>query len=222
MTLVLLLTLLCLAVPVYVYFGYPAILWVLTRGLPDITHRRGEQKPSVALIISCYNEEGVIRQKLQNALELDYPPELLRIIVVSDGSDDGTDEAVNEFEDDRILLIRQEGRLGKTMGINLAMEQEKPTSPCSAMPTPCTPAMPSANWYAILQISMWVMWWAQPFIPTVTRVPAHVMKTSTGAMNWPLKRWNPACIPLWAETEPSTPFAPSCGSRCNSKTSTIS
>ncbi|MBK1849823.1 glycosyltransferase family 2 protein [Marinobacter sp. 1-4A] len=123
MTFVLLFTLLCLAVPVYVYFGYPAILWVLTRGLPDITHRRGEQKPSVALIISCYNEEGVIRQKLQNALELDYPPELLRIIVVSDGSDDGTDEAVTEFENERIVLVRQEGRLGKTMGINLAMEQ---------------------------------------------------------------------------------------------------
>lgn len=123
MTFVLLLTLLCLAVPVYVYFGYPALLWLLTRGLPDITHRRGEQKPSVALIISCYNEEGVIREKLQNALELDYPQELLQIIVVSDGSDDGTDEAVKEFKNERTVLIRQEGRLGKTMGINLAMEQ---------------------------------------------------------------------------------------------------
>ena len=123
MTFVLLLTLLCLTVPVYVYFGYPALLWLLTRRLPNITHRRGEEQPSVALIISCYNEEGVIRDKLQNALELDYPQELLQIIVVSDGSDDGTDEAVKEFEDERIVLIRQEGRLGKTLGINLAMEQ---------------------------------------------------------------------------------------------------
>ncbi|WP_261977604.1 glycosyltransferase [Marinobacter sp. F3R11] len=123
MTFVLLLTLLCLAVPIYVYIGYPALLWLLTRGLPDITHRRGDQKPSVALVISCYNEEGVIREKLKNALELDYPEDLLQIIVVSDGSDDGTDEAVKEFEDKGITLIRQEGRLGKTMGINLAMEQ---------------------------------------------------------------------------------------------------
>ncbi|WP_417518026.1 glycosyltransferase family 2 protein [Marinobacter sp.] len=123
MTFVLILTLLCLAVPVYVYFGYPAILWLLTRGLPETTHRRSDQTPSVALIISCYNEADVIREKLQNALQLDYPQELLQIIVVSDGSDDGTDEAVKEFENDRIILIRQEGRLGKTMGINLAMEQ---------------------------------------------------------------------------------------------------
>ncbi|HTN34067.1 MAG TPA: glycosyltransferase family 2 protein [Marinobacter sp.] len=123
MTFILLVTILCLAVPVYVYFGYPALLWLFTRGLPDITHRRGEHRPSVALIISCYNEVDVIREKLNNALELDYPKDLLQIIVVSDGSDDGTDEAVKELQNNRIVLIRQEGRLGKTMGINLAMEQ---------------------------------------------------------------------------------------------------
>ncbi len=123
MTFVLVITVICLLVPVYVYFGYPALLWILTRGKPGITHFREDSFPSVALIISCYNEADVIREKLQNALELDYPEELLRIIVVSDGSDDGTDELVREFTDTRITLIRQEGRLGKTMGLNLAMEQ---------------------------------------------------------------------------------------------------
>ncbi len=123
MTFVLVITVICLLVPLYSYVGYPALLWLLTRDKPAITHRRKDSFPSVALIISCYNEAGVIREKLLNALELDYPEELLRIIVVSDGSDDGTDDRVREFPDDRILLIRQEGRLGKTMGINLAMEQ---------------------------------------------------------------------------------------------------
>ena len=123
MTFVLVVTIICLLVPVYVYFGYPALLWILTRGKPAITHFREDSFPSVALIISCYNEADVIREKLQNALELDYPEELLRIIVVSDGSDDGTDELVREFTGPRITLIRQEGRLGKTMGLNLAMEQ---------------------------------------------------------------------------------------------------
>ncbi len=123
MTFVLILTTLCLLMPLYVYFGYPALLWLVTRGKPTITHRRDDSCRSVALIISCYNEAHVIREKLRNTLELDYPKESLQIIVVSDGSDDGTDELVREFSDDGIMLIRQEGRLGKTMGINLAMEQ---------------------------------------------------------------------------------------------------
>ncbi len=124
MTFVLVITVICILVPVYVYIGYPALLWIFPRGKPAITHHIRENRfPSVALIISCYNEADVIREKLQNALELDYPEELLRIIVVSDGSDDGTDELVQEFTNNRITLIRQEGRLGKTMGLNLAMEQ---------------------------------------------------------------------------------------------------
>lgn len=123
MIFVLVVTVICLLIPVYVYFGYPALLWLFTRGKPSITHLRKDSFPSVALIISCYNEADVIREKLRNALELDYPKDRLRIIVVSDGSDDGTDDLVREFSDDGVMLIRQEGRLGKTMGINLAMEQ---------------------------------------------------------------------------------------------------
>ena len=123
MTFVLGVTVICLLIPVYVYFGYPALLWLFTRGKPSITHLREDSFPSVALIISCYNEADVIQEKLQNALKLDYPKNRLRIIVVSDGSDDGTDDLVREFSGEGVLLIRQEGRLGKTMGINLAMEQ---------------------------------------------------------------------------------------------------
>lgn len=123
MTVVLALTILCLLLPVYVYVGYPALLWLLTLGKPAVTHTRKEVFPSVTLVISCYNEVEVIREKLRNSLELDYPKGLLEIIVVSDGSDDGTDELVREFSGDGVTLIRQEGRLGKTMGLNLAMAE---------------------------------------------------------------------------------------------------
>ena len=44
----------------------------------------------MTLIISAYNEEKVIGEKIHNALSLDYPRELLEIVVVSDGSSDGT------------------------------------------------------------------------------------------------------------------------------------
>ena len=120
--LLIVITVLCLLVPVYVYFGYPALLWLLTLTRPSRTHRISDITPSASLVVSCYNEAGVIREKLDNALALDYPKEKLEIIVVSDGSDDGTDEIVKEYRDQGIQLIRQEGRLGKTMGLNLALE----------------------------------------------------------------------------------------------------
>jgi len=122
MALIVVLTVLFLAMPVYVYAGYPALLWLLTRRLPAQTHVRSDIAPPVTLVISCYNEVSVIADKLRNSLALEYPGPL-SILVVSDGSDDGTDEVVREFGEQGVRLVRQEGRLGKTMGLNLAMEQ---------------------------------------------------------------------------------------------------
>jgi cellulose synthase/poly-beta-1,6-N-acetylglucosamine synthase-like glycosyltransferase len=103
-------------------------LWLLTRNIqpkpaPVNVGTEDGSIPTVTLVISCYNEAAVIEEKLNNALALDYTTDKLNIIVVSDGSDDGTDEKVKALGNPRIKLIRQEGRLGKTMGINLAMEQ---------------------------------------------------------------------------------------------------
>lgn len=122
MSMLLFVTVFCLLVPVYVYFGYPAMLWFLTRNYPARTHRISDITPSVTLVISCYNEAPVIRAKLENAIALDYPPRKLDIVVVSDGSDDGTDDIVLEFRNQGVALVRQEGRLGKTLGLNLAMD----------------------------------------------------------------------------------------------------
>ena len=121
-TALILVTVVCLFIPVYVYAGYPALLWLASRckrphGQGDAGH-----EPSVTLVISCYNEADVIARKLENSLALDYPGNKLAILVVSDGSDDGTDNIVKGFADKGIRLIRQEGRLGKTMGLNLAVE----------------------------------------------------------------------------------------------------
>ncbi|WP_328184830.1 glycosyltransferase family 2 protein [Marinobacter sp. OP 3.4] len=121
--LLLLVTVTSLLIPAYVYAGYPCALWLLTLGRTGPNHRVWETRPAVALVISCYNEADVIRDKLENALELDYPRDKLTIVVVSDGSDDGTDDIVREYALVGVKLIRQEGRLGKTMGLNLAMEQ---------------------------------------------------------------------------------------------------
>ncbi len=105
----------------YVYAGYPLILEVIVwiRGPRRIL--RGPQLPPLTLIISAYNERAVIAGKIQNALALDYPRELLEIVVVSDASSDGTDEIVAAYADRGVRLARQSERRGKTAGLNAVM-----------------------------------------------------------------------------------------------------
>ena len=74
------------------------------------------------MIIAAYNEEVSIKDKLINTLELDYPSELLEIIVASDGSTDRTDEIVKSFAGKGVILKRIEGRKGKTDAQNKSIE----------------------------------------------------------------------------------------------------
>src|SRR6185503_16546077 len=77
--------------------------------------------PRVSMIITAYNEERDLPAKLENTLALDYPRDLLEIIVASDCSNDGTDEIVRTYAG-RVRLVRQSQRLGKTAAQNLAVE----------------------------------------------------------------------------------------------------
>ena len=118
---IILLTLLSLLVPVYVYIGYPLLLAVLGKFLQGKPVDKCDIFPTVSLIVSCYNEKDVIEEKIHNCMSLDYPKDKLQILFVSDGSDDGTDDVIKQFTSERFSLIRQEGRQGKTSGLNLAM-----------------------------------------------------------------------------------------------------
>jgi cellulose synthase/poly-beta-1,6-N-acetylglucosamine synthase-like glycosyltransferase len=102
----------------YIYAGYPLLLRLIVFAKGPRYPRRGNGLPRVSLVISAYNEAKVIREKLENALALDYPRELLDIVVVSDASTDGTDEIVQEYSRQRVRLLRQEVRRGKTAGLN--------------------------------------------------------------------------------------------------------
>lgn len=108
----------------YVYAGYPlaagCLAWLRTVSAPA-EPTLCAPLPSVSLIISAFNEDAVIADKLLNSLALDYPPDLLEIIVVSDASTDRTDEIVTDFASPRIRLVRQHTRLGKSAGINAGM-----------------------------------------------------------------------------------------------------
>jgi len=108
----------------YAYIGYPVIV-----GLFVAIRRRNVVKrqytPDVTVLLAAYNEERSIADTIRNKLELDYPSEHLEIIVISDGSTDGTDEIVKGFAADEVKLLRQEPRAGKTSALNMAIPQAR-------------------------------------------------------------------------------------------------
>jgi len=90
----------------WTHVGYPAAMGVLARLRPRPV-RREDVTPSVALVVSAHDEEAVIGRRVENLLELDYPPERLEIVVASDGSTDRTDAIVEEIAagESRVRLL---------------------------------------------------------------------------------------------------------------------
>jgi cellulose synthase/poly-beta-1,6-N-acetylglucosamine synthase-like glycosyltransferase len=70
------------------------------------------------LIICAFNERRIIRQKIENSLALEYPREKMAIVVISDGSEDGTAEIVREYDGAGVKLIDQKIRRGKIANLN--------------------------------------------------------------------------------------------------------
>lgn len=96
---------------IYSYFGYPIILMIL--GFPKgLKVSKGEITPTVSLLILAYNEEKVIREKIENSLDLDYPRDRLEIVVGSE-STDRTNEIVREYAEKGIVLYSSGEREGK-------------------------------------------------------------------------------------------------------------
>jgi cellulose synthase/poly-beta-1,6-N-acetylglucosamine synthase-like glycosyltransferase len=106
----------------YTYAGYPVLLALVSAVRPRKI-RRGDCEPTVSVIITAYNEERDLTAKLENTLALDYPPELLEIIVASDCSTDRTDEIARAFAARGVRLVRQQQRLGKTAAQNMAVAE---------------------------------------------------------------------------------------------------
>ncbi len=100
----------------YSYFIYPGLLWLLLRvrgGRSAADSATGEALPTLSMIVTAYNEEGRIREKLENMLALDYPGDRLELIVASDCSTDATDAIVAEYAGRGVRLVRAAERLGK-------------------------------------------------------------------------------------------------------------
>lgn len=115
------------ALVAYAYVGYPLVAWALGRfsGRPS---RAGALTPSITVVIAAHNEETRIGTKLENCLALDYPAGLLNVVVVSDGSIDGTAAVVGGYAErfpGRVELIEIAERRGKAGALNAAAVQAK-------------------------------------------------------------------------------------------------
>src|SRR5258707_204332 len=108
----------------YSYAGYPLLLLIVSRVRPRAV-RRADFAPAVTVIVTAYNEERDLAAKLENTLRLDYPRDLLEIIVASDCSTDRTDEIVRTFAERGVRLVRQPQRLGKTAAQNMAVAKAR-------------------------------------------------------------------------------------------------
>jgi cellulose synthase/poly-beta-1,6-N-acetylglucosamine synthase-like glycosyltransferase len=113
------------AFPLYVYVGFPLLLWLLQAFV-----RRPPREPpiehSVSLLVAAYNEAAVIADKIRNSLALDYPAEKLEIVIASDGSEDATAEIVRSFEAEsggRVRLLSYPQNRGKMAVLNDALRE---------------------------------------------------------------------------------------------------
>ena len=105
----------------YIYFGYPLAIKAVAAVRPRPVHKLDDFQPKVSILIAAFNEAKDIEATLCNKLEQDYPKHLMEILVISDESDDGTDQIVETVAEGApcpVYLYRQVPRQGKTAGLN--------------------------------------------------------------------------------------------------------
>jgi len=96
----------------FAYVGYPLLLAALVR-LARREPKGADITPTVTLLIPAYNEEHALAAKLDSCLALDYPRDRLQILVLSDGSTDGTNAIASRYGSQGVELLAFEENRGK-------------------------------------------------------------------------------------------------------------
>jgi cellulose synthase/poly-beta-1,6-N-acetylglucosamine synthase-like glycosyltransferase len=105
------------ALTLYTYLGYPA--WMYLRGrLRPHPWRQAPILPSVSVIVAVHNGAALLARKIDHLLALDYPHDQIEIIVVSDGSTDGTDQVLEAARHPRLKSIVCRDHRGKAAALN--------------------------------------------------------------------------------------------------------
>ena len=129
----------CLVLVSYTYLFYPCVLFVvyaLAQARADLRYLTGRRErrraalreaelPAVTLIDPAYNEEALLKYKIQNVTELDYPRDRLQVVFVSDGSTDGTNDILAAVDDASIETVIRPERSGKAEALNEAVARAR-------------------------------------------------------------------------------------------------
>ena len=122
---------LCLALVVYTYVGYGAVLYIILK-VKNIFFRREttpilpldpQLLPDVTLMICAYNEADVIEEKMQNIRALNYPQDKLCVMWVTDGSSDNSNELLQAYPE--VKLVYSPERKGKAAAMQHGLQENK-------------------------------------------------------------------------------------------------
>jgi cellulose synthase/poly-beta-1,6-N-acetylglucosamine synthase-like glycosyltransferase len=111
------------ALGLYIVAGYPLLLGLIARAHPRPVAKKPQRK-SVSAVIPVHNGARFLAAKLDSVLALDYPLDLLEILVVSDGSTDATPEIASRYAPRGVRLLSLE-RGGKCAALNAAISQTR-------------------------------------------------------------------------------------------------
>ena len=112
----------------YTYLGYGILLYIIIRlkrlfaGAPRKAAVPADADlPTITLLICAYNEEDVVAEKMANTLAIDYPREKFRIMWVTDGSTDNTNELLKTYPEVDVVFSRE--RRGKTAALKHGLQE---------------------------------------------------------------------------------------------------
>ncbi len=112
----------CTALLLYTYLVYPRLVtWLAKDKTLNSLHFENEAEwPMVSILMAAYNEELVLKEKLESLLNLDYPQDRLRIYIGSDNSSDRTNEILKAYESrvEHLSIVCFDQRQGKIRIIN--------------------------------------------------------------------------------------------------------
>ena len=111
----------------YTYLGYGIVLYLMVKikelFVKPRLPRLPETLPEATLLIAAYNEEAIVASKMVNCRQLDYPADKLRLVWITDGSNDNTNERLKEYPE--VTVLYQPRRQGKTAALNRAIPYVK-------------------------------------------------------------------------------------------------